>query len=124
MENSELASQIASQVVSDTSFWVALVGLLGAIIGSVITILGNFFLHKIKYKSQLDLEKRHITMLKTMLDDDRFPEKWRNLSTLSAVLGTDEQETKRLLFIAGARGSEKNDGKWGLVKNHPLPGSE
>ncbi len=46
-------------------------------------------------------------MLKEMLDDDRFPEKWRHLSVLSAVIGTPDEETKRLLFLAGARGSEK-----------------
>jgi len=124
MTESELASQIASQVVSDTSFWIALVGLVGAIIGSVLTIFGNLILHKVKDKPQRELENSRISMLKTMLNDKRFSDKWRKLSTLSAVLGTDDQETKRLLFKAGARGSEKNDGKWGLVKHHPFPDSE
>ncbi len=59
-----------------------------------------------------------------MLDDDRFNEKWRKLSTMSAIIGTDDDETKRLLIEAGARGSEKGDGKWGLIKNHPFPGTE
>lgn len=63
-----------------------------------------------------------MAMLREMLDDDRFPEKWRELSTLCAVIGAAEEETKRLLFLAEARGSEKADGKWGLVKNHPFPG--
>jgi hypothetical protein len=44
-------------------------------------------------------------MLKSMLDDDRFPNKWRNLSILTAVIGADEDETKNLLFKAGSRGS-------------------
>jgi hypothetical protein len=73
---------------------------------------------------QRDFDKKRIKMLKEMLDDNRFPEKWRNLSTLSAVIGADETETKRLLFKAEARGSEKADGKWGLIKNHPFPESE
>ena len=60
-------------------------------------------------------------MLKEMLEDDRFEEKWRNLSTMSAIIGTEEAETKRLMIQAGARGSEKADGKWGLIKNHPFP---
>lgn len=59
-----------------------------------------------------------------MLDDARFPEKWRNLSTLSAVAGTSADETKRLLIKAKARGSEKADGKWGLIGNHPFPDTQ
>ncbi len=124
MNESQLASEIAFKVVSDTKFWIATIGLAGAIIGSLLTILGNIFLHWIKEKPQRNLDNKRISMLKTMLDDDRFPDKWRNLSTLSSVIGADEQETKRLLFIAEARSSEKADGKWGLIKHHPFPGSE
>lgn len=93
-------------------------------VGSLLTIFGNILLHWIKEKPKTDIEKSRIKLLKEMLDDDRFPQKWRNLSTLCAVIGADEDETKRLLFVAGARGSEKADGKWGLLKNHPLPKSE
>jgi hypothetical protein len=63
-------------------------------------------------------------ILKEMLDDNRFPEKWRNLATMAAVIGADETETKRLLIKAKARGSEKADGKWELIKNHPFPSSQ
>lgn len=124
MESAELASQITTQVISDTKFWVAIIGLVGAVVGSLLTMFGNILLHWIKEKPKTDLEKTRIKLLKEMLDDERFSDKWRNLSTLCAVIGADEQETKRLLFMAGARGSEKADGKWGLLKNHPLPGSQ
>ena len=124
MDESQLATEIATKVVSDTKFWIALIGLVGAVIGSLLTIGGNLLLHWLREKPQNDLDKNRITVLKTMLDDDRFPEKWRNLSTLSAVIGASEEDTKRLLFRAGARGSEKADGKWGLIKNHPFPSSE
>ncbi|MDP2714149.1 hypothetical protein [Rheinheimera sp.] len=124
MDNSQLAGEIASQVISDTKFWIAIIGLVGAVIGSLLTMFGNILLHWIKEKPQSDLEKSRINMLVTMLDDDRFPQKWRSLSTLSAVIGANDEETKRLLFKAGARGSEKADGKWGLVKNHPFPSIE
>lgn len=120
----QLATEIATKVVSDTKFWIALIGLAGAVIGSLLTIGGNLLLHWLREKPQNDLDKNRITMLKTMLDDDRFPEKWRELSTLSAVIGANEEDTKRLLFKAGARGSEKADGKWGLIKNHPFPSGE
>lgn len=122
MDSTQLATEVAAKVVSDTKFWIAIIGLVGAIIGAILTILGNVILHKLKEKPQKEFDEKRIEMLKSMLDDKRFPNKWRNLSTLAAVIGTDENETKRLLFKAGARGSEKADGKWGLVKNHPLPG--
>lgn len=124
MDESQIVSEIAAKVVSDMKLWIALIGLAGAMVGSLLTIGGNIFLHWLKKKPQKDLDKKRIAMLKTMLDDDRFPGKWRKLSTLSSVIGADEQETKRLLFEAGARGSEKVDGKWGLIKNHPFPGQE
>ncbi|MFU2508369.1 hypothetical protein [Pseudoalteromonas sp. ASV78] len=122
MDSTQLATEVAAKVVSDTKFWIAIIGLVGAIIGALLTILGNVILHKLKEKPQKEFDEKRIEMLKSMLDDNRFPNQWRNLSTLAAVIGTDENETKRLLFKAGARGSEKADGKWGLVKNHPLPG--
>lgn len=124
MDESQLASEIASKVVSDTQFWIAIIGLIGAVIGSVLTIIGNLALHWFKEKPKRGLDNKRVTMLKGMLDDDRFPDKWRKLTTLSEVIGASEEETKRLLFMAGARGSEKADGKWGLVKNHPFPGPQ
>lgn len=49
---------------------------------------------------------------------------WRKLSTLSSVVGTDLETTRRLLIELGARGSEKlrQDGEevWGLISKHPL----
>lgn len=122
MDETQLASDIARRVVSDTQFWIAMIGLIGAVIGSGLTILGNVILHWLKRKPRRDLDDRRISMLREMLDDERFPDKWRNLSVLCAVVGASQEETKRLLFMAGARGSEKEDGKWGLIKNHPFPG--
>ena len=121
MDDVNLAKIISEQVVSDTKFWIALIGILGGIIGAALTLIGNVFFHWFKEKPQRDLENQRITILKEMLDDERFPEKWRNLSTLSAVIGSSDDETKRLLIKAKARGSEKADGKWGLIKNHPFP---
>ena len=42
------------------------------------------------------------------------------LSTLAAVVGCPEELTKNHLIAICARGSEKNDGKWGLISRHPL----
>jgi hypothetical protein len=124
MNETQLAATIAEKVVSDTRFWIAIIGLIGAVIGSLLTLGGNLLLHRLKEKPQKELDKQRISILKEMLDDDRFPEKWRNLTTMAAVIGADESETKRLLIKAKARGSEKADGKWGLIKNHPFPSSQ
>lgn len=120
MNENELALKIARQVVTDTQFWIAVIGIVGGVIGAVLTLFGNFALHWFKEKPQKKLDSKRKALLNEMLDDKRFPEKWRKLSTLSSVIGADEEETKRLLIEIDARGSEKNDGKWGLIKNHPF----
>jgi len=121
MDTNQLANEIASKVVADTEFWIAIIGLIGVVIGSLLTILGNLMLHKIKTKPQKELEISRIQILIKMLNSDKYPDKWRNLTTLSSVIGATDEETKLLLFKAGARGSEKGDGKWGLLKHNPLP---
>ncbi|WP_042955292.1 hypothetical protein [Pseudomonas sp. G5(2012)] len=121
MDETQLANEIAHRVISDTKFWVGIIGLIGAVIGSLLTICGNILLHWLQGKPQKDLEKSRINMLKTMLKDPRFPQGWRKLTTLSAVIGASDEETKRLLVKAGARGSEANDGMWGLIDTHPFP---
>jgi hypothetical protein len=124
MNESTLATNIANQVVSDTKFWIALIGILGGIVGSLLTLGGNIILHNVKEKPKKELDKKRKNTLKQMLDDNRFPEKWRKIETLSAVIGASEEETKRLLVELEARGSEKGDGKWGLIKHHPFPSQE
>lgn len=124
MDSTQIASIIAEKVVSDTKFWIAIIGIIGAIVGSLLTLIGNILLHCLKDQPKRNLDNKRKELLREMLNDERFHEKWRNLSTLAAVIGTDEQEAKRLLIDIGARGSEKNDGKWGLIKNHPFPNIE
>ena len=124
MDEAALAETIAKQVVADTRFWIALIGLLGGIVGALLTLFGNVVLHWLKEKPKRELDKKRKAILAEMLDDSRFPEKWRKLSTLSAVIGTGDEETRRLLVEIGARGSEKADGKWGLIKNQPFPGPQ
>lgn len=120
IETTVLAAEIAKTVVSDTSFWVAIVGLLGVAIGAVVAVVGNIVLHKMQNAPQEKLDNRRKELLKNMLNDSRFPKGWRELSTLSRVIGTDDETTKRLLFEVGARGSEKDDDMWGLIERHPF----
>ena len=111
-------SMIATKVVSDSKFWIGLVGVFGAIIGSILTIFGNLALEWFKNRSQKKLDKSRQRILKKMLEDESY--KWRNLSTLSAIIGCYEETTKNHLIAIGARGSENNNGKWGLISLHPL----
>jgi len=75
MDETQFATTIAEKVVSDTKFWIAMVGLIGAIVGSLLTLGGNLLLHWLRTKPQKELDKQRIAILKEMLDDNRFPEK-------------------------------------------------
>ena len=119
MDESEIKS-IVEAVVKDTHFWIAIVGLIGVFVGATITFAGNLLLHYLRGQKQKRLDTRRKELLEQMLRDNRFKEKWRKLTTLSAVVGTPAEETMRLLVELGARGSEKADGKWALLEYHPL----
>lgn len=41
MDEKALAEQIAAQVLSDTQFWIAWVGVIGGIVGAAITLFGS-----------------------------------------------------------------------------------
>ncbi len=120
MDTAALAKLIADKVVSDTSFWVAMVGLFGVLIGAAITAGGNFAIEWWKSKPSRSLDKARKAVLMKMLHDPRCKEHWRKLSTLSRVIGADDATTTRLLIEVQARGSEKDDGFWGLLEYHPL----
>jgi hypothetical protein len=115
-----LASEIAMRVTADTSFWISVVGLFGVLLGAIITVFGNFLLHWFQHREQKIIDKKRKILLITMLSDLRFTNNWRNISTLSRVVGADEETTKKLLIEIGARGSELDDKLWGLIKYHPL----
>lgn len=124
METTILAAEIAKKVIADTSFWVGVVGFAGVVLGAAITVIGNVVLHKIQDGPRRKLDDSRKELLKQMLKDSRFPQGWRKLSTLSRVAGADDETTKRLLFEIDARGSEKDDGMWGLIERHPLTKSD
>ncbi len=118
----ETARQIAQKVVEDTKYFTAIVGLIGVIVGSVLTIIGNILMHRLKQRAEAKRGEPRRKLLKTMLEDQRF--QWRKLETLMHVVGADEPTTKRLLLEIGARASEDGHNLWGLTKYHPLPGSD
>lgn len=116
----ELANQIAQKVVADTKYFTAIIGLIGVVIGSLLTIIGNIFLHILKQRAEESKYIPHKKLLKEMLEDDRFPDKWRKLDTLMHVIGANEETAKRLLLEVGARASEDGQTLWGLKKFHPF----
>lgn len=120
MDTSTLANEIAAKVIADTSLWGSVVGLAGVIVGVAMTVAGNFLLHWFQDRPRRKLDEGRKKLLKQMLQDSRFKEHWRKITTLSRVVGADEETTKRLLIELKARGSEKDDGLWGLLEYHPL----
>lgn len=120
MDTSALASEIAAKVIANTSFWVSVVGLIGVIVGAAITVVGNLLLHWFQDKPRRELDEKRKKLLEKMLRDPRFKDHWRRTTTLSRVVGADEETTKRLLIEIEARGSERDDGLWGLLEYHPL----
>ena len=124
MDTTALAQIIATKVAADTSFWIAVVGFLGVLVGAIITVAGNLLLHWIQSRRRTALDAKRTKLLEQMLRDSRFNEHWRRLDTLSRVIGADRETTTQLLVELGARGSEKDDGLWGLLEYHPLDESE
>lgn len=98
---------------------IALIGVLGAVIGSIATIAGNAAMHCFKERAKAKREKPQRDLLIEMLRNPDY--EWRKLETLMHVIGSDEKTTKRLLLEVGARASEDGQALWGLKSRNPLP---
>lgn len=124
MDSNALAQVIAAKVAADTSYWVAVIGFSGVLVGTLGTVLGSFLLHILQSHRRSQINRKRKLFLQRMLRDDRFSNHWRRLETLAKVIGADLETTKELLIEVDARGSEKDDGFWGLLEYHPLEVSE
>jgi len=98
---------------------IALIGVAGAVIGSVATIAGQIVTHCLQERTAAKRDKPRRELLVQMLQSSDH--KWRNLNTLMHVIGCDEENTKRLLLEVGARASEDGQPLWGLIERNPLP---
>lgn len=119
MNEQIIAKEIAEQVISSTNFWIAIIGLIGTLIGAAVAVGGNLLLHWVQDRKASYLDSARIKLLTQMLN----ARDWRKLSTLSRVIGADDDTTRRLLIKLGARGSEttkEGDELWGLISKHPL----
>ena len=100
---------------------IALIGVAGAVIGSVATVAVTWLRHYLQAKSDSKRDQPRKDLLLKMLNHKEHT--WRSLDKLMHVIGTDETTTKRLLLEIGARASEDGQQLWGLTERNPLPDS-
>ena len=102
----------------------AWIGVIGALVGGILTIMGQLMVHWLQNRKARALDKARTKLLRRMLE----ARDWRKLSTLSRVIGADADTARRLLIELGARGSEKpledNEEVWGPISKHPLENIE
>lgn len=97
---------------------IAVIGLAGAVIGSVATVAGNIAIHFAKERSEAKKDKPAKALLTELLNHNEHT--WRNLATLAHVIGANEEKTKQLLLEIGARASEDGKALWALKSKAPL----
>lgn len=101
------------------SIVIALIGVTGAVIGSIATVAVQWLSHHLHEKAAAKRDKPRKDLLLEMLQSPKY--QWRRLETLTHVIGSDEETTKRLLLEVGARASEDGQPLWGLIERNPLP---
>ncbi|BGD83671.1 TPA: hypothetical protein ACGJ7L_003787 [Pseudomonas aeruginosa] len=103
MLDQQTAQEVALKMASDAQFWAALIGFIGVIIGSILSIAGNLLFYWYQNRRTNSLDNLRKNLLRQMLDNSKFPE-GRSLETLSRVTGAEPEECRRLLIEIGARG--------------------
>jgi hypothetical protein len=101
------------------SIVIALIGVSGAVIGSIATVAVQWLSHCLQEKAAAKRDKPRKDLLLEMLRAPQYQR--RKLETLRHVIGADEEITKRLLLELGARASEDGQPLWGLIERNPLP---
>ncbi|MFG0329193.1 MAG: hypothetical protein ACF8PN_04770 [Phycisphaerales bacterium] len=97
---------------------IALIGVGGAILGSLSTIAGQILLQLMQLRSAERADRGRKRILASMLNHPDYP--WRSLDRLRTVIGADELTTKRLLLEIGARAAENDANLWGLLARNPF----
>lgn len=118
MADPQNSQEIALKLIGDAQFWSAVIGLLGVIVGSTLSILGNLIFHWYQNRRVNSLDNLRKSLLREMLDNPNFTE-GRSLLTLSRVTGAEPEECRRLLIEIGARGFTLARGEegWTYIKN-------
>lgn len=94
--------------------------LIGAAIGAGTGLGAVYLQHNLANKNDRELAGKRKDILIKMLTIESKP--WRDLEMMSKVIGASAEETKRLLFEIGARGSETENEVWALMSRKPLKG--
>lgn len=103
-----------------------------AIAGVVVGAVGQYIIEHCRYmretKTQRDIDDKRKALLKEALENPPTGTEWRELATLSRIIGADFATTTRLLIELGARGSESEKDVWALfffffLEKKPLRGS-
>ena len=115
----EHAEELKRRAQMPDSEWAVVVAALVGVAGSPVTVLVTEWIRN-RRPNRLDESRKHL--LRQMLNDTRH--QWRQLETLSNVIGADGEATMRLLLEIDARGSENNPTLWGLISRNPLPSTE
>ena len=108
-----------------SDFWL---GVIGGAIGVVVGGAGQFLIEHFRYRRETAalrmLDGRRKELLKDALENRPPKTEWRNLSTLSRIIGANYETTTRLLIELGARGSEGDEDVWALLSEKPLKHSQ
>src|SRR5690606_523685 len=98
-------------------FWA---GIIGVLVGGAVTVAGQWLKHQWATQDSPARDQKRKALLTQMLNNPG-PEGWRDMKTLSGVIGASRDETARLLIEIGARSSETGAGVWAFIKDKPLP---
>lgn len=102
----------------DSAWAVVSAAFLGTVTGIGTVVLSHWLSNRWSDRQE-DARRRLLT---DMLS--KSPLAWRKLSTLSHVIGADEELTKRLLIQIGARADENGKPMWALISRVDLPAKE
>lgn len=105
--------------MSSCEFWA---GIIGVIVGGILTIVGHYILHLVQTEATRKRDEKRKAILTEMLNNPG-PDGWRKIETMSNVIGASRDETARLLIELGARASETGTDVWAFIKDKPLPKS-
>jgi hypothetical protein len=97
-----------------------ILGILGVTVGAACQFIIEHFRHLRETKGQRDLDTKRKELLKIALENPPSGKEWRELTTLSRIIGANPETTTRLLIELGARGSEGDKDVWALRDKKPL----
>lgn len=98
--------------------WAALGTAVGGAIGassSIVTTWLNARLTRSDADAKYDAAAKDLLKRKLVTGDQ-----WQSVKELANIIGLDEKTTKEYLILLGARGSEKDGTRWGLLTRNPI----